>query len=203
MNEEEEFSIDLPDSEDSSGSHPAGPTPQKSGMKKITLLVIAILILLMIFVVAVSRCSVTKKTDNPSASVSASTSVDGESKAKPKASTPGPIAHEVPDQKAVASDNGGAEATPATKQITKVNPDSVSGDFSAQGFVLDKYAYVQNGQYQYVIDISLTHGKGKSVNVKYLTTRSGYDNVDVGNILNITYGADDQGNISITNISRP
>lgn len=85
---------------------------------------------------------------------------------------------------------------------SEVKSPNFEGDFSAGALVTDRFVLKNGMQYQFVIE--LTVSKGDSVTkLFYYTAKDGYDGVNIGDALKITYTGDGVGGIAVKSIAKP
>lgn len=96
------------------------------------------------------------------------------------------------------ADNG------SSNEMIAVDEDPVfdsTGNMS--GLVADKKVFwIDDLSYVYRLDIALTIGDGKTITVKYYCPGKTYEALQVGEAVNVSYGVDKDGYISIESISK-
>lgn len=76
---------------------------------------------------------------------------------------------------------------------------SPQGSYTAPAVVTQKYIEADSNQYRYVVVITLVKNE-KRRSVNYYTTQQGYEKVPLMGNLNVTYGSDTKGRISIRSV---
>lgn len=85
--------------------------------------------------------------------------------------------------------------------VDKVPVFESTGNMS--GLVADKKVFwIDDLSYVYRLDIALTIGDGKTITVKYYCPGKTYEALQVGEAVNVSYGVDKDGYISIESISK-
>ena len=102
------------------------------------------------------------------------------------------------DDMPAQADNG------SSNEMIAVEEDPVfdsTGNMS--GLVADKKVFwIDDLSYVYRLDIALTIGDGKTITVKYYCPGKTYEALQVGEAVNVSYGVDKDGYISIESISK-
>lgn len=92
----------------------------------------------------------------------------------------------------------------SSNEMIAVDEDPVfesTGNMS--GLVADKKVFwIDDLSYVYRLDIALTIGDGKTITVKYYCPGKTYEALQVGEAVNVSYGVDKDGYISIESISK-
>lgn len=157
---------------------------------------------------SVSGSDVSSESGNFSSEIreNSNSSVDGNREdlnSTPKENTTGNIRDssentESSDDMLAQADNG------SSNEMIAVEEDPVfdsTGNMS--GLVADKKVFwIDDLSYVYRLDIALTIGDGKTITVKYYCPGKTYEALQVGEAVNVSYGVDKDGYISIESISK-
>lgn len=83
----------------------------------------------------------------------------------------------------------------------KQSDDKVTGEYKAGAVLISKYSILYNGQYQYIFELRLSNDQGSKM-IKYYATKNSYDTANSGDTYQVTYGGDQDGNISVRTITK-
>lgn len=185
---------------------------EKTNVKKLALIVVGVLVVILAAILAISKVTVVSddsETDVEEVVTDDATSEDNEPEASETSSseTPETELNQV-DIEGEDSVDINPEDYPELRALDEAETDfeavrveepETKGSFEAGGFIVEKYVLQFDEQYQYVLDIRLTNDSG-SLNTQYFVTKSAYDNVNEGDIFNVSYASTSEGGIAIESI---
>lgn len=189
---------------------------EKTNVKKLALIVVGVLVVILAAILAISKVTMVSddsETDVEEVVTDDATSEDNEPEASETSSseTPETDVTEELNQADIEGEDSvdiNPEDYPELRALDEAETDfeavrveepETKGSFEAGGFIVEKYVLQFDEQYQYVLDIRLTNDSG-SLNTQYFVTKSAYDNVNEGDIFNVSYASTSEGGIAIESI---